>query len=604
VTSQPPRKEAAEEIARAIADRNISYRKLERMKREVSQKYGCDTPSNNEIFKIARKLNSTALEEFLGGRGAVEFEPVDVNGYRIKISENGWWILSIFFILLIYFTFFININFFYNWDILADAICMKGSDFNLLKHFGAAHMLNVLLAYIFASLVSPFAGWDPLLGHKILAALCASGAGTLLYIIVYDLNKNRIHALIATALLCGTYGYITLTLECDNGITNSFFNVLFIFMFLNLIGELKTFEQSKYFINRGLFTFLCGISLGLAVASHLRSSLLIFLVPAIFYFQRETKFSQNVKEVALVVLGSVAVLGSILIINAYAYNWQSIYDLIGFFDIPYYHDPNLFYFAGESRDFAKQLELVNYGLTSLLFQRYQFLLSQNPGFFAYSKVLSTLLGLLLFAYIISSIKSKTTQAMLIIILAGLPEAIFHNAWNIERWDYFLVPLAVLIGNSLARPRTDAIGVQNEKLGHFMDVFMEYRTAIAAIVVLLLFITSICSFNALSHFQENPVFNFADGVDSYTVENSLIVVDIRMTSESGLYLDYQSEREIVSVYDVPVDVVATYINTNLSVGRSIYATSYSLYYLLQSGYEFQYSKVWSNSYCDLYRVYLA
>jgi len=592
---------AVEAIANAIIKQEISYDELESIKEREIQRFGCEFPSNKDIFEAVRRKNPNALTRFLEKKQVKPPKEIvsDRPLKKVMVINPKIMIVIVAFALSLYHLLFINRNMFIDWDSLAACIDLKNG-IPLSRSLGTYHMLTYPLVFLCAHVVAPLVGLDYLLGFKMAILLSVVGGGILLYYTVYQLTKNQIYALLSVMFACAAYAHIFLSLSLDDNIINLFFNMLFIFMFLCQLREITVLEKLSFFTKHSYaMPLITGVALGLATATHINSGLFALLVLSIFIIKKEDPLIDNAKIVGLIALGSVLTILPIVITNAYAYHWDSINDFIGFFSVGYHSDPNLYYFAsGYHRDFGRQIEFVFRGLTSTFFGYYHVLLETPFSFLAESKILILILAAVVGGLAFSSRSSKTTLAMVIMILIGFPHTIFYEPWNIERWQPIILPMAVLFGNSLSV-------VERKKLvsyGGIGEVFTEHGAALMSGLILLMFICSILCVNTLFHFQGNPTYEFADGLDANTAENSLVVVGIRMTSESGLYLMYKSERETISLYDTPVDTVAAYINMNFSDGRSVYATSYALYQLRQSGYNFQYNKVWSNSYCDLYRIY--
>jgi hypothetical protein len=599
----PSRKEAAEEIAKAIINGEIDYRGLQDKKSEVTKKLSCETPSNDEIFEIVEEIDQNALKRFLESKeryGKIKKEKKEIEEIKHRqLITPKIYPLLIFFALLVYYGYFINIDFFFDWDTLATAISMKEGTFDLLRSFTSYHMLVSPLAYLFTLLSSPFIGWKPLVGWKILVSLCAAGAGTMLYITVYKLTKNYLHAFIAMAFLAGTYGYLFLTLSLEDNIINSLFNMVFIFFLLAQIGDIKLNIVKK---NINILSFLTGASLGLGIATHIHSMLFIPLILTIFYFKRENGLLENIKEILTIVVGSVAVVSPFIIINAYAYHWNSVHDLINFFTIGYHKDPNLYYFANPNRDIWRQLEYVNWGWTSMFFQRYQELLQMAPNFLIYSKFLLSILAVVFGGFMLSSIKTKTTQIMLLMLLVMIPHSIFYESWNVERWVDILLPTAVIMGNSLKIEKNES---KAEIYTKIEDFYAEHGVKIAIAIVTILFICSIASFNTLSHFQKNPVHKLADEIDGKTEEDAVVVMGIRSTSEFGLYVKYAANRELFFLSDRSPEEILREIDLRLSNNKPVYISTIAASTLIQSNPEletkYSYELVVDNGYYSLYKV---
>lgn len=600
---KPSRKAAAEEIAKAIVDGIIDYSGLQDKKSEVTKRLGCETPSNDEIFKIVEEIDKNALKRFLESK-----EGAKIRKRKKEIQEiickrppaQKIYPPLVFITLLLYYGYFINIDFFFDWDTLAVAISMKEGTFNLIRSFSSYHMLASPLAYLCAILSSPFVGWKPLVGWKILVSLCAAGTGTMLFITVHKLTRNYVYALVSTAFLAVTYGYLFLTLSLEDNIINTFFNMVFIFFLLAQIGEIEFQSMTVKGIN--ILSLLTGASLGLAIATHIHSMLFIPLILAVAYFKREDGLFANVKEILMVMVGSIVVVSPFIAINAYAYNWTSFHDLINYFTIGYHKDPNLYYFANPNRNIWEQLELVNGGLTSLFFQRYPDLMRTMPNFLIYSKFLLLILAGVLGGFALSSIKTKTTQIMLCMLILMIPHSLFYESWNAERWVDILLPLAVILGNSLKIERGRS---ENELYTKINDFYAEHGLKVAIAIVIFLFIFSLSSFNSLSHFQKNPVHKLADEIDGATENDALVVMDIRSTSELGLYVNYAVDRELLFLSDRTLSEIGQEIDLRVSMGKPIYISTIALSTLIQSNpelkTEYSYELVVDNRYYSLYRI---
>lgn len=629
------REKAAQEVANKIIEGKIKYRELQDAKKEASNKFSCETPSNNEIKEIVEKTDSTAWNKFIESKEKNREKIKKPKKSEFSLFGTKLYTLFIFSALFIYYLYFININFFFDWDTLAASIRMKNMDLNVWKSFGAYHMLSTPLAYVSTWLISPIFGWDPLDGYKLIVALCAAGTGTLLYITVYKLTKNHIYASIATAFLAGNYGYLFLTLSLEDNVINSFFNMLFIFIFLAQLGEIELeFLKNK----NTLLSLATGISLGLAIATHLHSALFVVLVLTIFYFERKkhengkelNSFQKlkrllqellqsimnknNIKKVLLIAIGSIIIIGPLTSLNASVYNWNSLNDLTNFFTIDYHKDPKLWYFANENRDFVNQLKLVNWGLTSLFFQRYQELLSSKPDFLNTSKYLLFILFVIFTFFTITSIKNKTTQLMFLMLLIQIPHSIFYESWNIERWDGILLPMAVILGNSLFEaklekkltiPKKQPKSKSNKKDTDIKTLLYNNRTWIAGLLVIILFLVSMNSFNDLSHFKKNPVHRLADELDKKTPEDSLIIVGIRSDSELGLYVKYAADRNLLFFSDHSQEEVLQTIDQRLKENKPTYISTIAAGTLIQADQsikeKYTYTEVFKNGYYSLYKM---
>lgn len=508
-------------------------------------------------------------------------------------------IIMLALILLVYYGYFIQINFFLDWDSLATAISMKNGNFNLIHSFSAYHMLVAPLVYFFTLIISPIYGWEPLMGWKILVLLSAVGTGIMLYITVYMQTKNQFNALIATMALAGTYGYLFLTLSLEDNIINSFFNMVFIFCILSQIGEINW--DLALFDGKRVIPIATGISLGLAIATHIQSALLVLLIPTILYYKRKNGISSNIKEIILVATGSIAIIAPIIIINAYAGNWSSFTDFINYFSIAYHKDPSLYYFANQDRDIWRQFELVNWGLTSLLFQRYQEIYTISTNFLTYSKFLIIGFLLVFSGFAMSSFKKVTTQVMLLMLLTKIPHSLFYESWNIERWDGILLPIYIIIGSSLSSATT----YENKTLARVTSIYFKHGHKIAIASIAMLFIFSITSFASLSHFQENPAFKLGNEIDKNTKNDSLVLIGIRSTSELGLYIKYSTNRDLMFISDYSPEEVLKEINLRLSDQRPVYISTIAASYLFQEYPQlkerFTYTLVIDNGYYSLYEL---
>ncbi len=502
----------------------------------------------------------------------------------------------VFGVLLAYYFFIININFFFDWDTIYSAISLKQGGLSFWGLFGGVHMITIPLVYISTLLISPFYGWDPLIGWKLLVLICASGAGALMFMTIYELKKNKLHALISTMFLAGSFGYIFLTQSLEDNIVNSFFVMLFIFAFLNLIGEIDTFK--KLSLTKGYIVVITGISLGLAIATHIESLLFTMMVLSIYFFKKSDGIFKNTEEIAKIAVGVLLVIGPVVIINAIMNDWKGISDLINFFLPPgdYYRNPDWWYFTS-GRSFGQQLDLVAFGLTALFFQRYPEITYLNPGFLNYNKALLIALFLLFAGYAISSYKSKTTQSMVLMFILLVPHSIFYASYEIERWNGILLPLAVILGNSLTKAKND-INVPRIK-----EFFTEHGTKIAGGIVGMLIIGSLMSMSSLTNFQENRVYQFADIIDSITPQNSVIISELRSDSELGLYVKYRTTREVVFLQGTNENILQK-IQENINNKRRVYATKDSagaLLYYFPEAKKFSYKVAWNNNEFILYEI---
>jgi hypothetical protein len=480
--------------------------------------------------------------------------------------------LLIFCVLLIYFVYFINIDYFYDWDTLSTSIAIKSGEFEILKNFTSYHMLTAPLVYIVTKLISLFYGWEPLVGWKILILLTSAGSVTILYITLCKITKNWFNSLIATMALAGTYGFLFLTLSLEDNIVNSFFNMVFIFFLLAQLGEVKLeILQEK---NKMFLPLATGVALGLAIATHIHSMLFTLLVPTIFYFKHKNGISNNFREILIVAAGSLLVIAPILVLNAYVYHWNSIQNLISFFSIGYHNNPNLYYFSNPARDVWKQFEYVNWGLTSLFFQRYN-QLSITPGFLEYSKYLLLALGIVFCGFVLSSIRTITTQIMLLMFLIMIPHSLFYESWNIERWDSILLPMYIIIGRSMS---IESVKGKNpiEKIQNF---YSKHGVKIACTITIILFFFSISSFYELSHFQKNPVHILADEINKRTQNDAVVILNVRSTSELGMYVKYRADRELKFLSDYTPEEIMKYIEFNISK-RPIYISAIAAENLIQ------------------------
>lgn len=504
--------------------------------------------------------------------------------------------LIVFGVLLAYYFIFININFFFDWDTIYSAISMKQDGFSFWGSLGGVHMITIPLVYISTLLISPFYGWDPLIGWKLLVLICASGAGALMFVTVYELTKNRLYALISTMFLASSFGYLFLTQSLEDNIVNSFFVILFIFAFLNLIEEIDTFKRLS--LTKDSIAVITGICLGLAVATSIESLLFTMIVISIYYFKKSDGIYKNTAQIAKIALGILFVIGPILIKYTIMDKWNSIGDLITMFLPPtdYYKNPDWWYFSS-GRSFGQQFDLVAFGLTALFFQRYPEITYLNPDFLNYNKALLIVLFLLFAGYAISSFKSKTTQSMVLMFILLVPHSIFYASYEIERWNGILIPIAVIIGNSLTKAKNDINGTR------IKEFFTEHGTKIAGGIVIMLFIGSLMSMNSLTNFQDNRVYRFADIIDSITPQNSVIISELRSDSELGLYLKYRTTREVVYLQGTNEKILQN-IQEDINNKRYVYATKDSagaLMYYFPDAKNFSYKLAWKNNEFSLYEI---
>ncbi len=424
-------------------------------------------------------------------------------------------------------------HYFYDWDSLAACIDVEKSSFKVLGSFEKYHMIIKPLIFI-----TNFLTGDSLLSFKLIIMVSNISVFLLTIFFIHKLTNNLNYAILGA---CGmfSFGYVFLSLRYEDNILNHLFNLFFLLFFFNSLGIIKIFEKYKHFVT--------GLFLGISVSVHLNSILLyIYVFFSLFLLQKN--FKNFLTIISKIILGSLIIIGPIMLINAFYYNWNSFSDFTGYFTSKYHESENWF-FAREERNILNQLKLVNYGITSLFFQRYQFLLYSFPFFLSITPFLNLLI-ISIFGLNVFYLRNKKIVLLLVLFLLTYSvNSLFLGSQTSERWLFLMTPIVLILSYSLKYSKG------------FLKKY-------SIIVLCSLPIIGFMGLYFLTNFSPNQNFLIVDNSERFIVDDSVIVLPFREDSEFGLYASYVlGSDNIIFSYNNP-----DLLNNINEINKTMYITN--------------------------------
>lgn len=409
---------------------------------------------------------------------------------------------------------------FIDWDTLESVLKLNSPGYNPVTdpspHY---HVLIEPLVYSATTALSPLLGPDSLVGFMILVSAFAGGLLTLAYYTVYKVTGDRSASWVTAVFIGVSYNFVFLTLSAEQNIINEFFNLLSVFLAFAVLGIVRTKLDSI------VIAAAFGLSIALSIGTNLRSLYLLLLLPLVVLLCKDRV--ECLTRVAVSVVSLSIAAGGIVLTNVYTTSKAiTLNSLAGFFNVDYYQEPGLWFFANTSRSLSTELILASGGLIRSLFGDYLWLIAK--GVSDWLPVLAAVVILAAFTAIINR-RFKEPAALMVasLFLLNSVHSFFYEPKSVERWDHAVLFLGLLAGIAwYNRPKSTERYALIAILG---------LTTLCTILSLL-YVGQITTFAAFSY-EKVPAETF------YAHPGTVVTVQNPET-EYGLYLQYLYGRENV------------------------------------------------------------
>lgn len=509
-----------------------------------------------KIFKKVLKLKTRGLsmpKKSLKRKAMKKQEKTE----KIKISV-------FYVIVLLYICYFVNLHFFYDWDTMDLAIKLK-TGLPIVDSLNFAHPLVPVFAKTLSWIV------EPLLVFKILAFTFAFILASGIFKVAYTQSEDVLFSLLSVFVVLFNFGLTFLITSLEDNLYMYGFIVFFI-----------------YFLFRNKFE-LSALFLAIAILVHIEAA--IFIIMFIFYLYMH--FRERSKELNLkfTLTAFVRPLFFLLVPLLLVYSSIAIIKKLSFAELvksltvsDYYSNPDWWYFAS-NRALIEQLVLAYYGVTSTFVCRYPEFLHVMPQAIYFTPVFLILVGVLL-RHLKFLLKDKRILSAVPVVFLLIVHSMFYESYNIERWD-FLPFFIVYFG---------IVGYSKFKNSDEKRKASQVRNTVG-MLALLSFIFTLASFQLISGYTSNPIYDYADKLSEITTDQDIVIESIRETSELGLYIKYKLDDKVVFLSGNQITIPQK---------GNIYS-SYYTYYVLSKNLNITGEIIWinkKNQAFSIVKVYLS